>query len=210
LYILGDLFEYWIGNDSSSTSVRQIKVLLRNLKQRHIEWFFLSGNRDFLLNKQFLRETHGIMLPEKTLITLDGKRILLLHGDTLCTHDLAYQAFRRQVNKKWLQRLFLSLPFFVRKKLTKKMREKSTVQGKLLDDKMMDVAEEAVTEDFDQFQAEIMIHGHVHRPGIHLYQQQQCRYVLADWDRYGNYLCYEHQQFTLGYFIVRKETSPFK
>lgn len=207
LYILGDLFEYWIGDDGTSNTIQQIKILLSSLQQRHIQWFFLAGNRDFLLNKKFLRQTNGIALSEKTLITRDNQRIMLLHGDTLCTYDLAYQAFRRQVNKKWVQRLFLTLPFFVRQNLVKKMRAKSMAQGKVLDEKIMDVAEETVAEEFEQFQADVMIHGHVHRPGAHAYwriptQKWQWRYVLADWDNKANYLVYDKGQFTSHYLSL--------
>jgi len=207
LYILGDLFEYWIGEDKHSKAIKQVKTLLLNLKKRHIQWFFLAGNRDFLLGKKFLQDTYGTLLPEKQVITLDQYRILLLHGDTLCSYDVSYQAFRRTVKQKWLQLLFLSLPFFIRKKIVARMRDKSTAQGKMLDKKIMDVAEQTVAEDLEKFQTEIMIHGHVHRPGVHAYwhaknQQWQWRHVLADWDEKANYLCYNQGHFTLHYLSL--------
>jgi UDP-2,3-diacylglucosamine hydrolase len=205
LYILGDLFEYWIGSNKNSTTDMQIHRLLKTLKTRKIKWFFLAGNRDFLIGKKLLKNIHGIPLAEKALIDLDGQPTLLLHGDTLCTFDLAYQAFRHKVQQKWLQRLFLSLPFFIRKNLVVRMRKKSEQSGQVLDKKMMDVAEHTVLEEFHAFNANIMIHGHVHLPGIHRYwdeqkQQWLTRYVLADWDAQGNYLCYNNQQLTLAYF----------
>lgn len=207
LYILGDLFEYWIGEDKHSKTIQHIKTLLQNLKKRHIQWFFLAGNRDFLLSKKFIHDTHGILLPEKQVITLDQQRLLLLHGDTLCSDDVAYKAFRRKVNKKWLQRLFLSLPFRIRKKIVQRMRAKSIAQGKILDEKIMDASEQTIAEDLEKFQVEIMIHGHVHRPGVHAYwntqrKQWQWRYVLADWDEKANYLCYHQGQFTLHYLSL--------
>ena len=110
LYILGDLFEYWIGHNKNSAADIKIHTLLKTLEQRKIKWFFLAGNRDFLVGKKFLQKIHGVQLPEKTLIDLDGQQTLLLHGDTLCTFDVAYQTFRHKVQQKWLQRLFLCQP----------------------------------------------------------------------------------------------------
>jgi UDP-2,3-diacylglucosamine hydrolase len=207
LYILGDLFEYWVGEDKQSNTIQQVKILLLNLQKRQIEWFFLAGNRDFLLNKTFIAKTHGTLLPEKKCIILDDHPVLLLHGDTLCSNDLAYQAFRRKVTQKWLQHLFLWLPFFIRKKIALQMRKQSSTQGKILDEKIMDVCERTVAEEFEQYQARIMIHGHVHRPGVHAYWQQknqqwQWRYVLADWDKKANYLRYADGAFTLHYLSM--------
>jgi UDP-2,3-diacylglucosamine hydrolase len=204
LYILGDFFEYWVGDDQYSHMVNQTKQLLKALAQRNIEWYFLAGNRDFLLGKKFLAKTHGKLLAEKTLIPLGAHRVLLLHGDTLCTNDSAYQAWRSKVQKKWLQKLFLFLPLSWRQSIANRMRQKSMMQGQRLTLDMMDVAETAVQEDFDAYQANIMIHGHVHRPGIHIYQNKQgaplTRYVLADWGTMGNFLRYDGQQFDLVYF----------
>lgn len=201
LYILGDLFEYWIGDDQISHTNNVVKRLLKNLQMRKISWYFLAGNRDFLVGKKFLEETNGILLPEKKVITLNGKSVLLLHGDTLCTNDVVYQAFRRKVNQKWLQKLFLMLPFVWRQKLANRLRDRSMAQGQALTEEMMDVAEVSVQEAFHGYQVDVMIHGHVHRPGVHVYTTT-IRYVLADWDTMGNYLRHDDQNgFSLNYFM---------
>jgi UDP-2,3-diacylglucosamine hydrolase len=199
LYILGDLFEYWIGDDQTSYVVQTTKTLLKHLAKRRVRWYFLAGNRDFLIGKKFLQETHGILLPEKEIITLNHHKILLLHWDTLCTNDYAYQAWRKKVQKKWLQKLFLMLPLWARQRMADRMRAQSLRQGALLTEMMMDVVEHSVAEEFEKYAVDVIIHGHVHRPAVHIYDTDKMRYVLADWDEKGNYLAYDGQ-FELKYF----------
>jgi UDP-2,3-diacylglucosamine hydrolase len=213
LYILGDFFEYWIGDDQTSHVVNHTKQVLKTLARRQIQWYFLAGNRDFLLGKKFLAETHGELLAEKTVVSLGAHRVLLLHGDTLCTNDLAYQAWRRKVQQKWLQKLFLILPLSWRQSIANRMRQKSMMQGQQLTLDMMDVEEKAVQEDLNAYQVNTMIHGHVHRPGIHIFRNEQglsfTRYVLADWGTMGNFLRYDGQQFDLVYFNLDSNEKKY-
>jgi UDP-2,3-diacylglucosamine hydrolase len=205
LYILGDLFEYWIGDDQDSATIQRIKTLLKDLAARQIQWYFLAGNRDFLIGKKFLKQTGGNLLPEKYLLTVGPHKVLLLHGDTLCTLDHNYQAFRKKVQQRWVQKLFSLIPLKKRLNIVSKMRQKSQQQGEYLNDAMMDVVEADVMQEFNHYDADIMIHGHVHRPAIHIYDnqaQKRYRYVLADWNQQGNYLRFDKQGFELRYFDV--------
>ncbi len=205
LYILGDWFEYWIGEDFSSLTQKIIVRLLLSLRERKITWYFLAGNRDFLLNEKTLKKYDGHLLPEYYLMTLNQQKTLLLHGDMLCTDDVKYQAWRKKVHQKWLQKLFLILPLKIRKKIADRMREKSQQQAMELTQTMMDVNKESVLKTFSDFKITLMIHGHVHKPGVHFYwdslkQEWLTRYVLADWDIMGNFLRYDNDQFELAYF----------
>lgn len=210
LYILGDLYEYWIGDDQQSQVVNASKELLKELDKRNISWYFLAGNRDFLVGKKFLKETRGHPLPEKIRIRLGAHHVLLMHGDTLCTNDFAYQAWRRKAMQPWLQKIFLMLPLLWRQSIARRMRAKSMSSGKQLTMEMMDVSAFTVGEEFAIYDVDIMIHGHVHRPGIHHYKNPLThhplwRYVLADWDAMGNFLRYDGQRFDLMYFTEREK-----
>jgi len=110
VYILGDLFDFWIGDDENSPLVQTIKQTIHDLTKRGIACYFIHGNRDFLIGKTFARDTGMTLLPEYAVVDLFGTPTLLCHGDTLCTDDHSYQKFRRTVHQKWLQRLFLLLP----------------------------------------------------------------------------------------------------
>ncbi len=125
VYILGDLFDFWIGDDETSPLISQVKQLIKNLTEKGIACYFIHGNRDFLVGKKFAQDCGLTLLPDYHCVDLYGVKTLICHGDTLCIDDVKYQQFRRKVHQKWRQRLFLCLPLKVRLKIAEKIRAKS-------------------------------------------------------------------------------------
>jgi len=191
LYILGDLFEAWVGDDHPEPAYEPIKQALKACTQAGTPVFLLRGNRDFMLGEQFSVETACTLLDECSTINLYGTRTLLLHGDTLCTDDTDYQALRRRLRDPQWQQQTLSLPLEERLQMAEQARELSSlsVQGK--DDVIMDVNQAEVLRVFEQYNVSLMIHGHTHRPGIHDIEhrgRKLQRAVLGDWSRQGSVL----------------------
>ncbi|WP_338803629.1 UDP-2,3-diacylglucosamine diphosphatase [Xenorhabdus griffiniae] len=189
LYILGDFFDYWIGDDDPNPLHTKIAQALNELKQQGIPCYFMHGNRDFLLGSRFSRESGLILLPQEEVLELHGKRILILHGDTLCTDDINYQQYRKRVHTPWIQRLFLFLPLFIRLKIAAKMRAGSQYTNSQKSASIMDVNQEAVIEHFNKYQTDWIIHGHTHRPAIHDIQigdKTVHRGVLGAWHEQGS------------------------
>ena len=189
LYILGDLFEAWIGDDDPNPLHRQIAAALKALTDSGVPVYFLHGNRDFLLGQRFARESGMTLLPEEKVLELYGKRLLILHGDTLCTDDAGYQAFRAKVHQPWLQKLFLALPLFIRMRIAAKMRADSTSANRNKSQAIMDVNPQAVVKVMEKHQVQHLIHGHTHRPDIHALTangEPACRYVLGAWHSEGS------------------------
>ncbi|OTA18442.1 UDP-2,3 diacylglucosamine hydrolase [Xenorhabdus vietnamensis] len=189
LYILGDFFDYWIGDDDPNPLHTKIAQALNELKQKGIPCYFIHGNRDFLLGSRFARESGLILLPQEKVLELYGKRILILHGDTLCTDDVGYQQYRKRVHTAWIQRLFLLLPLFIRLKIAAKMRAGSQYANSQKSESIMDVNQEAVIEHVKKYRADWIIHGHTHRPAIHdiqLGDKAVHRGVLGAWHDQGS------------------------
>jgi UDP-2,3-diacylglucosamine hydrolase len=182
LYILGDLFEIWVGDDDLTPTNRQVADELAALADLGVPSYFIHGNRDFLLGKAFARRARLILLDEECCINLYGRNTLLLHGDTLCSDDLSYQDFRRKVQRPWLQRLFLWLPLGIRQHLALKIRKQSNLGKMQKSMGLMDVNQEQVTLRFNQHKLDWMIHGHTHQPAVHaMATPNQQRIVLGDW-----------------------------
>ncbi|WP_148051673.1 UDP-2,3-diacylglucosamine diphosphatase [Atlantibacter hermannii] len=189
LYILGDLFEAWIGDDDPNPLHAAVAAAIRALVESGVPCYFIHGNRDFLIGKRFARQSGMTLLPAEKVLTLYGERVLIMHGDTLCTDDVGYQRFRAKVQQRWLQTLFLSLPLFIRQRIAAKMRAGSKASNQTKSDAIMDVNQQAVSEVMRQHHVRHLIHGHTHRPAIHDLQIEghpARRYVLGAWHQEGS------------------------
>lgn len=182
LYLLGDLFEYWAGDDDLTAPFhQQIVSALRRVSDAGVEVFWIAGNRDFLVGADFAAAAGLTLLPETWVIEVGGKRIVLLHGDAQCTDDVKYMAFRAQVRQPAWQQQFLAMPLEQRKQIIAGLRENSKQAHTEKSYEIMDVTPAAIAEVFEQTGATIMIHGHTHRPAVHDVDGK-LRYVLPDWE----------------------------
>ena len=191
LYVLGDLFEFWIGDDDPNPLHREVADAFLALSQQGVPLYFIHGNRDFLLGRQFAKRAGMTLLGDPCVIELYGERVLLSHGDLLCTRDEGYQKFRRITQLKWLRWLFLRLPLSRRQAIAHKMRGQSQMENAHKSQIIMDVTPEAVDEMLRQHGCRLMIHGHTHRPAIHdvtLDGRAARRIVLGDWFEQGSVL----------------------
>ena len=181
LYILGDLFDFWIGDDEQSDLISEVQQLIRHLTEQGVPCYFQHGNRDFLIGKKFANACGLTLLPTYQVIDLYGTPTLLCHGDTLCVDDVKYQHYRQKVHQKWRQWLFLHLPLKVRLKIAEKIRAKSRQDKQLKSTEIMDVNADFVQQMFAQFHVTQMIHGHTHRQKHHEIPPHFHRIVLGDW-----------------------------
>ena len=181
LYILGDLFDFWIGDDEQSDLISEVQQLIRHLTEQGVPCYFQHGNRDFLIGKKFANACGLTLLPTYQVIDLYGTPTLLCHGDTLCVDDVKYQQYRKKVHQKWRQWLFLHLPLKVRLKIAEKIRAKSRQDKQLKSTEIMDVNADFVQQMFAKFHVTQMIHGHTHRQKHHEIPPHFHRIVLGDW-----------------------------
>lgn len=191
LYVLGDLFEFWIGDDDPNPLHREVADAFLALSQQGVPVYFIHGNRDFMLGKLFAKEAGMTLLGDPCVIDLYGERVLLSHGDLLCTLDLDYQKFRRITQLKWLRWLFLRLPLSRRQRIAHKMRGQSQMENAGKQQTIMDVTPAAVDEMLRQRDCRTLIHGHTHRPAIHDFMldgRPVRRIVLGDWFEQGSLL----------------------
>lgn len=203
LYILGDLFDFWLGDDDDADISQQVMGALQTLHQTGVKLFFLQGNRDFLVASGFAKLSGCSLLDEETLIDLYGTRTLLMHGDTLCTDDVKYLEFRRKVRNPITQFIFRLLPLSVRKKIFYKVKSDSKASQQQKTAMIMDVTEKAVMDVMQKHHATRLIHGHTHRPAVHP-ANTRCgeRIVLGDWDRDGWYLRVDADSIQLEKFTI--------
>jgi len=207
LYILGDLFEAWIGDDTPSPAADAVAVALRELADAGMPVFFIRGNRDFLLGEDYARRAGMQILPDPCVIQLYGKPVLLQHGDLLCTDDTAYQAFRAQTRDPAFIAQFLSQPLEARIAFAQKARAASQAhQSEMKEgdraqfETVTDVAPAEVVATFRRYGVDTMIHGHTHRPAVHEVQVGDAgctRIVLGDWYEQGSVLRVDAEGFRL-------------
>jgi UDP-2,3-diacylglucosamine hydrolase len=184
LYLLGDIFEYWAGDDDlDSPFHQQIIKALRALADRGVAVYWMAGNRDFLVGQDFARAAGLRLLPDPYVADFGGQTVALVHGDAQCTDDHKYMAFRAQVRDPAWQRQFLAMPLAQRKAIIAGLREGSRQSHGEKSYEIMDVTADAVSALHDASGAEVIIHGHTHRPALHLDAQTgRRRYVLPDWE----------------------------
>ncbi|EPA0113879.1 UDP-2,3-diacylglucosamine diphosphatase [Enterobacter ludwigii] len=189
LYILGDLFEAWIGDDDPNPLHREMAAAIKALVDSGVPCFFIHGNRDFLLGKRYARESGMTLLPEEHVLDLYGRKVLILHGDTLCTDDTGYQAFRAKVHTPWIQKVFLALPLFIRKRIAARMRADSKAANSGKSMAIMDVNPQAVVRVMEKHRVQWLIHGHTHCPDVHTLTangEAAHRVVLGAWHSEGS------------------------
>lgn len=205
LYILGDLFEAWLGDDDTAAPSGAVAAALRTLAAQGIPVYFLHGNRDFLLGADFATISGMRLLPESVVIRLAGEPVLLLHGDTLCTDDADYQAFRAQVRDPAWQAQILALPLSQRRHLASQLRETSQQATRYKAAAITDVNPTAVDAALRVHGVVRLIHGHTHRPAIHSWRldgQTARRAVLSDWQEQGSVLVCDAAGWRLEFFSL--------
>lgn len=186
LYILGDLFEAWIGDDDDRPLVHAVAGLLKTISDRGISLYLMPGNRDFLLGHSFCSRIRATLLPDPTLHVLGGMPTLLLHGDSLCTGDADYQSFRRMTRDPAWQAGVLAKPLAERRKLAGDLRAMSENANSLKAEDIMDVDPTTVRETMRSWAVQRLVHGHTHRPASHPLAEGR-RWVLGDWGENGGW-----------------------
>ena len=215
LYILGDLFEVWIGDDNPEPLLDTVATALARLSAQ-VPIYFIHGNRDFVLRQGYANRAGMQLLPQQQVIDLYGTPTLIMHGDSLCTLDIAYQKFRKWWNQPWWQWLLLKTPIAFRQRLAAKARRKSAMhkaryasqqqQGQQ-QPQIMDVTPDEVPKVMAEAGVLKLIHGHTHRPAVHQLEvngQAAERYVLGDWYTQSSYLKVSASQWQL-YFNALSE-----
>ncbi|WP_417360631.1 UDP-2,3-diacylglucosamine diphosphatase [Gallaecimonas pentaromativorans] len=202
LYVLGDLFEAWIGDDDNSEFNQAVIALFKANAERGVAQYFIHGNRDFLISQRFARAAGMALLPEETVIDLYGTPALILHGDSLCTLDADYQAFRKKSRSWFWQWRMQLLPLWLRRRIARKARAKSQAANAMKSDTIMDVTPSEVDKVMAAHQVGLLIHGHTHRPNRHPEANGE-RIVLGDWYEQGSVLIVTEDE-------IRLESRPFE
>jgi UDP-2,3-diacylglucosamine hydrolase len=187
LYILGDLFEVWVGDDDPAPLSQEVIAALKALTYSGTALYVMQGNRDFMIGKRFARETGCTLLPDHYVAQLEGHKVLLLHGDTLCIDDEQYQRFRRKTRRPFFLWCLKRLPLSTRQKIADNGRAKSRAVNANKSENIMDVTPSEVEQLMEQYQINTMIHGHTHRPNRHQHKNGE-RLVLGDWHQNGWYI----------------------
>ena len=184
MYILGDLAEVWVGDDDDGEIAQALRETLATASER-CAMHVMHGNRDFLLGQRFAAETGATLLDDPALVDIDGERVLLAHGDAYCTGDEQYQRMRSLFRSPEWQADVLASSLAERRALAAGLRAKSIAANENKADNIMDVDAAAIDAALREADARLLVHGHTHRPGIHLLPEQRYRIVLGDWNRCG-------------------------
>ena len=201
LYILGDLFEYWVGDDDPMDGLQEVRNAITGLGQKINIWY-MHGNRDFLVTKSICKDLKINLLDDPTVIEIDNMKILLMHGDTLCTDDHEYQNFRSMVRSSAWQKEMLSKSLEERLSIANSLRSKSIEANRLKGEEIMDVNNTEVMNIIEKYKPDVIVHGHTHRPNIH-HHNDVIRYVLGDW--YNNFyiLTYDNDKFYINKGLLK-------
>lgn len=186
LYILGDFFNAWIGDDDDQGFAGDVKAILKGYTDTGVATYFMHGNRDFLIGKDFAQDTGLTLLPESYVADLYGHKTLLMHGDSLCTRDTEYMQLRQQLRSPLWQQQILGLPLAQRRLLAADLRQKSRSMTAMKAEDIMDVTPEEVEKVLTEHDVTTLIHGHTHRPAVHtlaLAGTNAERVVLGDWEQ---------------------------
>ena len=189
LYILGDLFEVWLGDDDPNPYYGEMKSALRTLIDTGVPVYFMHGNRDFTIGADFAAETGATILDDPTVVDLYGDQVLLCHGDALCTDDVQYQQIRAMTRNPEWQAMMLAKSIEERIAFAVEARKESMERGESLSDEIMDVNQEAVAAALQEYSVAVMLHGHTHRPAVHSFDlgdRKATRIVLGDWYEQGS------------------------
>jgi UDP-2,3-diacylglucosamine hydrolase len=200
VYLLGDLFEAWLGDDAPDPVGATVADALAALSATGVAVFVMQGNRDFLLGDAFCRQAGARFLPDPVILTLGASRVLVTHGDALCTGDTPYQRLRSLVRDPAVQRAFLSLPLERRRVLAGEARAGSRAHLARADEYITDVSQDAVEQVMREAGVSTLLHGHTHRPGVHHFtlDGRDCtRIVLGDWHRQGSVLRWDEDGYEL-------------
>lgn len=203
LYILGDFFEVWIGDDGMTPFQHEIARVLRELSDSGTRIFLMHGNRDFLIGSAFCREAGCTLLQDPSLVEIAGERVLLMHGDSLCTLDVGYMKLRRWLRNPLVLLVLRNLPLSARQKLARKLRSESRAQTRMKASEIVDVTPSEVSRVMSEQGVRTLIHGHTHRPAVHELEvdgRPARRIVLGDWDRQGWALQVDGRQWELAPF----------
>ena len=189
LYILGDLFEAWIGDDDPSPYYAEMKAAIRDLADSGVPVFFMHGNRDFMIGESFAREAGVTILEDPCVIELHGEKILLSHGDYLCTDDVEYQQVRAMTRNPEWQAMMLAKSVEERSAFARQAREQSQARYGTLNEEITDVNQDAVEAAIREHEVNVLLHGHTHRPAVHPFHVDERpvhRIVLGDWYEQGS------------------------
>ncbi len=196
LYILGDFFEYWLGDDAIDKTASVVQQALQDLSNSGVRLYFMAGNRDFLLGPAFADSCGMEILQEPTCIDLYGEQVLLVHGDAQCTDDKPYQEVRKMFRNKDWQKQFLAMDIEQRIQFAQQAREQSQAHTQSSNNEIMDVNANEIAALFKTHQVKTMIHGHTHRPAVHQNEEHR-RIVLGDWHHQCSYLAVDNEGFRL-------------
>ena len=200
LYILGDLFESWVGDDDPNPHYADMKVAIRNLSDSGVPVYFMHGNRDFMIGSRFAAEAGVTILPDPLAVELYGNKVLLSHGDALCTDDVEYQQVRQMTRNPEWQAMMRAKPLAERLAFAADARSKSQQRNATLAEEIMDVNQQAVEATVAEHDVDILLHGHTHRPAIHTFDvdgRERKRIVLGDWYEQGSVLRWDADGYSL-------------